>query len=210
MNALNLELLQQHSPWHEKVYVFETIDSTNTQALKLGEEGEAEGTIVIANEQMQGRGQFQRPWSSPAGMGLWMSLLVRPRIAPEMISGLSHFAVVALYDAIFKMGIIVNDLNIKEPNDLLIAGKKVAGVLVETRIGKSSFAVVGIGVNLFQQQKDFPMELREKVTSLQLAGSNHRIDFQNFVATLFQNLYHRYQQLLHEPLKLEAVWSSRL
>ena len=210
MNAINVELLQQHSPWREKIHFFESIDSTNTQALQLGEAGAAEGTLVIAEEQQCGRGQFQRPWFSPAGTGIWMSLLLRPTIVPEIIPALSHFAVVALYDAILKMGIVLNDIKIKEPNDLLIGKKKVAGVLVETRIGSSSFAVVGIGLNVLQQGTDFPPELREKVTSLAVATGTKNIDRQELVIALLQALYERYQQVLHDPTKLDLVWKVRL
>ena len=210
MESFNFELLQHHSPWHEKINFFESIDSTNTHALQLGEAGAPEGTLVIAEEQHRGRGQFQRPWFSPPGRGIWMSLLLHPPIVPETISSLSHFAVVALYDAILKMGIVLNDLKIKEPNDLLIGKKKVAGVLVETRIGKSSFAVVGIGLNVLQQEIDFPPELREKVTSLAVATGRKDIDRQKIIVALLQALHERYQQLLHEPAELDLAWKARL
>ncbi|MBX9576860.1 MAG: biotin--[acetyl-CoA-carboxylase] ligase [Chthoniobacterales bacterium] len=210
MNAINVELLQQHSPWREKIHFFESIDSTNTQALQLGEAGAPEGTVIIGDEQTSGRGQFQRPWFSPPETGIWMSLLLRPMIRPEMIPALSHFAVVALYDAILKTGIVLNDLKIKEPNDLLIGKKKVAGVLVETRIGKSSFAVVGIGFNILQQETDFPPDLREKVTSLSLATRRKNINRQEIFAILLQKLHERYQQLLHEPEELDLAWKARL
>ena len=110
MELLNIELIQNYSPWHEKIHFFESIDSTNTHALQLGETGAPEGTVVIAEEQLRGRGQFERSWFSPARTGLWMSLLLRPTIKPETIPALSHFAVVALYDAILKMKIPINDL----------------------------------------------------------------------------------------------------
>ena len=210
MDLLNIELIQKKSPWHEKIHFFESIDSTNTHALQLGEAGAPEGTVVIAEEQQCGRGQFQRPWFSPAGTGIWMSLLLRPSIVPEMIPALSHFAVVALYDAILKIGMELNDLKIKEPNDLLIGKKKVAGVLVETRIGKSSFAVVGIGLNVLQQETDFPPELREKVTSLAVASGTKNINRQELVSALLQKLHERYQQVLHDPAELDLAWRSRL
>ena len=207
---MNIELLEKQSPWCEKIHYFKSIDSTNTLALQLGEAGAPEGIIVIADEQTSGRGQFQRHWSSPAGMGLWMSLLLRPVIVPEIIPALSQFAVVALYDAILKMKIEVNGMRIKPPNDLLIGEKKVAGVLVETRLGASSFAVVGIGVNLAQQEEDFPIELREKVTSLALAVRKTGIDRQKILILLLQQLHERYQQLLHNPAELDLPWKARL
>jgi len=210
MSALNVDLLRKHSPWREKLHFFERIDSTNTHALQLGEAGAAEGTLVIADEQTAGRGQFQRPWFSPPGTGIWISLLLRPKIIPEIIPGLSRFAVVALYDAILEMEIPISDLKIKEPNDLLIDKKKVAGVLTETRIGASSFAVIGIGVNLLQQESDFPPELQKKVTSLSWATGKKNIERQKIVTTLLQALYERYQQLLHQPVELDLAWKTRL
>lgn len=207
---MNVDFLQQYSPWHEPVHFFKSIDSTNTRALQLGEAGASQGTIVIADEQTSGRGQFQRPWFSPAGTGLWMSLVLRPAIVPEIIPALSQFAVVALYDAILKMEIEVRDLKIKSPNDLLIAEKKVAGVLTETRLGSSSFAVVGIGVNLLQQENDFPVELREKVTSLILVAGKKNIDRQKMIIILLETLYKRYHELLYEPALLDLAWKSRL
>ncbi len=207
---MNIEFLKKYSPWHAQIHFFESIDSTNTYTLQLGEAGAPEGTLVIANEQKQGRGQFQRPWFSPPETGIWMSLLLRPKITTEIIPALSQFAVVALYDAILKTKMKINNMNIKPPNDLLINGKKVAGVLVETRLGKNSFAVVGIGLNLFQQEKDFPVELKEKVTSLALATGEKNIDRPNILIFLLKELYERYQQLLQYPAELDLEWKSRL
>ena len=207
---MNIEQLEQFSPWKEKIFFFKSIDSTNNYALQLGESGVAEGTIVIADEQKWGRGQFQRSWLSPEKLGLWMSLVLRPMITPKMIPALSQFAVVALYDAILKMKIEVHDMKIKPPNDLLIAGKKVAGILVETRLGKNSFAVVGIGLNLFQQEKDFPSELKEKVTSLALATGEKNLDRSKILIFLLKELYERYQQLLQQPAELDLAWKARL
>lgn len=207
---MNIEFLKKHSPWREEIYFFESIDSTNTQALELGEAGSAEGTIIIADEQKRGRGQFQRPWFSPPGTGLWISLLLRPKITPEIIPGLSRFAVLALYDAILKIGLVIPNLKIKEPNDLLVETKKIAGVLTETRLGASSFVAIGIGLNVLQEETDFPIELREKVTSLRFATRNKNIDRQQIALALLQTLHNRYQQLVHQPAILDLDWKTRL
>jgi BirA family biotin operon repressor/biotin-[acetyl-CoA-carboxylase] ligase len=139
-----------------------------------------------------------------------MSLVLRPLIKPETIPSLSRFAVVALYDAILTLGIDIKNMNIKAPNDLLVDGKKVAGVLVETRLGGSSFAVVGIGLNVLQQQSEFPTELRDRVTSLASVTGTEEIDRQTIVIALLQSLHERYQQLLHQPAELDLLWQSRL
>ncbi len=206
---INIEVLQQQSPWREKIVFFESLGSTNTHALQLGEAGAAEGTIILAEEQTQGRGQFQRPWFSPPGTGIWMSLLLRPKIVPKMIPSLSRFAVIALYDAILKMKLGIHELKIKEPNDLLIDEKKVAGILVETRIGSSSFAVVGIGVNVLQQSRDFPPELQTKVTSLSWATGHKDIHRELLAVELVKALYKRYQELLNNEEALTTSWNLR-
>ena len=208
--VLDIEALQRESAWKEKIHFFESIGSTNDMALELGEAGAPEGTLVIAEEQTEGRGQFGRPWFSRRGGGLWISLLMRPSHIPKIISSLSRFGAVALCDAINQEGIVVKNLTIKEPNDVLIDGKKVAGVLVETRLGKSSFAVIGIGLNVFQQQDDFPEELRDRVTSLAQASPESKINRQHIANTLLQTLHQRYQELLYSPEKLNASFLSFL
>ena len=220
---LDIELLEKNSPWKSEIHFFETIDSTNNFALELGESGAPEGRIVIAETQTKARGQFHRPWSAPAGMGLWLSLLLRLPIEQETIPLLSHFAAVALCDAIessafasalrrdpFSTLLKSEKLRIKEPNDLLIDGKKVAGVLVETRRGSSPFAVVGIGLNIYQTEKDFPEELREKATSLALAASGYHIDRQQLTMSFITSLHHRYQQIHQNSTALEEAWHLRL
>lgn len=210
MKQLDIDFLEKTSPWKNKIHFFETIDSTNSYALKLGESGAPEGTFVVAEIQTQGRGQFHRSWSSPPESGLWLSLLLRLPVTQEIIPALAHFAVVALCDAIEELGIKIKNLSIKEPNDLLIGGKKVAGVLVETRVGKNSFAVVGIGVNIYQQVEDFPEEIREKATSLALASPGAIINRQELAMHFIEALYNRYQQLHHDTKALEDAWREKL
>ncbi|MFI0347778.1 MAG: biotin--[acetyl-CoA-carboxylase] ligase [Chthoniobacterales bacterium] len=198
------------NPWKTEIHFFETIDSTNDFLLELGELGAPEGTIIIAETQTKGRGQFHRPWFSPAGMGLWLSLLLRLPIEQEVVPLLSCFAPVALCDGIESSKIKVHNLCIKEPNDLLIDGKKVAGVLVETRRGASPFAVVGIGLNIYQTEKDFPKGINTPATSLSLASPGCMIDRQQLTMDVINALYRRYQQLHHDPVALEAEWRLRL
>lgn len=204
-----IEELQKKSPWKAEIHFFETITSTNTIALELAEHGAPEGTILMADEQTQGRGQFYRPWSSPKGLGIFLSLIIRLPINDVTIPSLSQLGPVALCDVLTKIPSLIPLLQIKEPNDLLIDGKKVAGVLVETRSGTSSYAVVGIGLNVHQQEKDFPSEIVYPVTSLELSSSTPILR-QEIAVGVIQALYDRYQQLLHEPRALEAAWSARV
>ncbi|MFZ4116015.1 MAG: biotin--[acetyl-CoA-carboxylase] ligase [Chthoniobacterales bacterium] len=205
--ALIAEEFQKQSLWKGKIHFFETVTSTNDLLLELAEQGVSEGTIVIADRQTGGRGQFHRPWSSPQGMGLWMSLLLRLPIETEIMRPLSQLGPVSLCDAFMKMGMSISSLQIKPPNDLLIAGKKVAGVLVETRRGSAPFAVVGIGLNITQSLEDFPPELREKATSLALAGFNN-VDRNQLVSILIQCFYERYQEFQFDPQKLHEAWDA--
>jgi BirA family biotin operon repressor/biotin-[acetyl-CoA-carboxylase] ligase len=199
--------MRVNSPWSQNIQFFESLPSTNDLLLEMAESGAPEGTIVIAEEQTRGRGQFHRPWTSPSGMGLWMSLLLRLPIENEIIKGLSQLGPVSLSNALLELGIDPSLLKIKAPNDLLLQGKKVAGILVETRRGISSFAVIGLGLNIHQRAKDFPSELREKATSLTLAGIDH-INREQLLPVVIACLYKHYQELRSDPLALHDAWNA--
>lgn len=212
-DALFVEELQKKSPWKKEILFFETITSTNDIALEMASQGALEGAIIIADEQTQGRGKRHRPWSSPKGLGLFLSLILRLPITMEVVPSLSQLGPVALCDAIASL-LQSSLLQIKAPNDLLFDGKKVAGVLVETRSGSSSYAVLGVGINVHQQEKDFPPEIPYPVTSLAQIARQHpfaaTITRQKLAEALIQSLYERYQQLLQEPEKLEAAWKVKV
>lgn len=138
--------------------VLEETSSSNDELLRLGEVGAPAGSLIFTERQTAGRGQFQRPWASAPGLGLWFSLLLRLEINDGSIPSLSAFAAVAIVQTAGALGIA--DCGIKAPNDVLIAGRKAAGILIETRMGKShpptrtSFAVVGIGLNVNHAHPD--------------------------------------------------------
>jgi BirA family transcriptional regulator, biotin operon repressor / biotin---[acetyl-CoA-carboxylase] ligase len=150
------------------VIVFEETDSTNEQAVKMGEAGAPSGLAIFAERQTAGRGRFGRRWESASHRGLWFSLLLRPSLSMAHWPRLTTWAAAAMADAIEQTtGLAVQ---IKWPNDLQSHGRKLAGILIETgsdRAG-SYFAVVGIGVNVNHSAEDFPEELRDSATSLQL------------------------------------------
>ena len=130
--------------------------STNALARELAAQGAPHGTLVTADEQTAGRGRQGRTWSAPAGRALLLSLIVRspPRLLP-----LAAGAAVA--------ALVGDDAQIKWPNDVLLGGRKVAGILVEGR-PQESWAVLGIGLNVAMRAEDFPRELRETATGLGL------------------------------------------
>lgn len=144
--------------------VHERIGSTNDRIRELGEAGAAPFTTVIAEEQRAGRGRSGRSWHSPPGAGLWLSVLVRPPGAgapPPLASLLAGVAAARAIEAVAP-GIRAA---IKWPNDMLIAGRKVCGILCEASGGGR--LVVGVGVNVRQQPADFPEEIRDRATSLE-------------------------------------------
>ena len=108
---------------------FEEIDSTNIMAGVLAEQGAPEGTLVLADHQTGGKGRRGRQWFSPAGTGIWMTLLLRPELSPERISAITLVAALSVEKAIHQVTGL--DTGIKWPNDLVVDGKKVCGILTE-------------------------------------------------------------------------------
>jgi BirA family biotin operon repressor/biotin-[acetyl-CoA-carboxylase] ligase len=137
----------------KKIYQFETIDSTNLFAKKLIRDGIGEGAVVVADVQLRGRGRKNRTWSSPIG-GLWFSVILYPNITPEKGMMVTMSASIAVSQAIKE----VTNLNseIKWPNDILIDGKKVCGIITEidTDSDKINYMLVGIGINVNNEIED--------------------------------------------------------
>lgn len=150
--------------------VFEETDSTNERAAHLGRGGARGGVAIFAERQTAGRGRFGRRWESAAHLGVWFSILLRPTLPLAQWPRLTTWAAVALAHAI-EAALPVR-ATIKWPNDVLIDGRKVAGILIETGVDQSNepFAVVGIGVNVNHESEHFPEDLRDRATSLRLAA----------------------------------------
>lgn len=177
-----------------EIVVFAETDSTNDLAMRRGRQGAGGGLAIFAEHQTAGRGRFGRRWASASHRGLWFSLLLRPALPLQFWPRLTTWAAVALADAIEEaLGL---PAAIKWPNDLQIAGKKVAGILAEsgTDAAGQPFAVLGIGVNINQEAGDFPPELTAKAGSLRLA-TGRLIDRPAFAACLLRALDTRYAQL---------------
>jgi len=204
---LDAAALTAASPWGVSTGVVAEITSTNDELLNRGEAGAPEGTLLFAESQTAGRGQFQRPWSSATGLGLWFSLLLRLHINDATIPSLSAFAAVALVNTLRELGI--SDCRIKAPNDVLIGGKKVAGILVETRPGRNPFAVIGIGLNVNHAPEDFPEELRDRATSLAMAAGT-QLDRNSVAAALIQALGREARWMRSDPGALLLCWKELL
>jgi BirA family transcriptional regulator, biotin operon repressor / biotin---[acetyl-CoA-carboxylase] ligase len=142
-----------------------SVDSTNRLALELAKGGAAEGTMVLADHQTAGRGRLQRIWQSPPGCNLYLSIILRPAVAPQDLSQITLLAGVAVAEAIAT--VCPEGVGIKWPNDLLLRGRKVCGILTEMRTDAGRHAlVVGIGLNVNISREDFAPELRLSATSL--------------------------------------------
>src|ERR1700686_3053355 len=148
------------------VYHFFKTDSTNRVALELGHAGEPEGAVVLAEEQTAGKGRAGRAWQSERAAGIYVSLLLRPRLAPVQAPLLTMMAGLSAHTAIQAQTGLAVDL--KWPNDLLIGGKKGGGILrgMYAEPAQVRFVIVGIGLNVNQEK--FPSELSASATSLRV------------------------------------------
>ena len=151
------------------IHRFETIDSTNTRAKEMAQQGAPHGTVLIARQQTGGRGRLGRSFHSPPGAGIYMSMILRPKCSPDNLMHLTCATAVAMCDAVeattgFRPGI-------KWTNDLVWGKRKLGGILTELGFDGSelAYAVVGIGINCTQSADDFPPELQEMAASLSMA-----------------------------------------
>jgi BirA family biotin operon repressor/biotin-[acetyl-CoA-carboxylase] ligase len=149
------------------------VESTNDLALRAGDRGEPEGLCVVADRQAAGRGRRGRSWVSPPGLGLYTSILLRPRVPAGQAALLTLAAGLAAADAVHEAAGVAARL--KWPNDVLLDGRKAVGILTEgaTVGGAVAHIVVGIGINVNHGPEDFPPDLRTQATSLFLATGTY-------------------------------------
>jgi BirA family transcriptional regulator, biotin operon repressor / biotin---[acetyl-CoA-carboxylase] ligase len=150
------------------VHYFETLDSTNDLAKALAAQGAPEGTVVVAEAQTGGRGRLGREWDSPPGVGLYVSLVLRPMLPPMELPQITLTTAVAVVRAVCRVAGLAP--GIKWPNDLLLNGKKLGGILteMETESDRIRHVVVGLGLNV--NNPGFPFDLAATATSLALAA----------------------------------------
>lgn len=153
-----------------EVHYFDRVDSTNSAARELARRGAPDGTLVVGEEQTGGRGRLARGWFSPAGGGVWCSLIIRPPLLPSEVAPVTLLCAVAVRRAIQKVTGL--DVQIKWPNDLLLEGRKVCGILTEmsAEMEKVNYIIIGMGLNVNIKPEDFPEELRDLAGSLLAAG----------------------------------------
>ena len=163
-----LEAAIQTEKLGHPVYFYEETDTTNERIRELALAGAPEGTLAVAELQKAGRGRRGRPWQSPTGTGVWMSLLLRPNIQPSQASVLTLLAGLALTEAIGELTGL--ESVIKWPNDILLHGKKLVGILTEMDCDMETIHSVTVGMGINVNTKAFPEELQEIATSLYLEG----------------------------------------
>jgi len=178
-----------------KVECFQTIDSTNTKAKQLAELGETEGMLVTAEEQTAGKGRRGRSWESETGVGIWMTLLLRPSILPVKVSGLTLLAALALVRAVKKVCSL--DVQIKWPNDVILAKKKICGILTEMSSEEDfvHYVVVGIGINA--NMPFFSKEVEKTATSIYLQTGT-KINRAELAAAWIENFCGYYEQFVEK------------
>ena len=169
-----LKSLPTECPWRDTLYWYDTIDSTNARAKALARQGAPHGTVLIAGSQSAGRGRLGRSFHSPVGLGVYLSVILRPQCPPDQLMHLTCAAGVAMCDAVEAITGIRP--GIKWINDLVLEQKKLGGILTELSIdpktGSTEYAIVGIGINCRHRTEDFPPPLQSIATSLALAGQD--------------------------------------
>lgn len=175
-----------------KIYYYETIDSTNNKAKELNKE--EEGTLIIAEEQNSGKGRLGRQWISPKRKGIWMSLLLKPKVDPLKVSKITLVGAAAIHKAFENMGI---KSHIKWPNDIIINNKKVCGILTEMNceLNLINYVVLGIGINVNFDKEDIPSDLLDKATSLKIE-LDKEISRQNLLGNILNEFELLYEDFL--------------
>jgi BirA family transcriptional regulator, biotin operon repressor / biotin---[acetyl-CoA-carboxylase] ligase len=176
----------------KRIFHFFKIDSTNRVAMELGFAGEPEGTVVMAESQTGGRGRAGRTWYSEKGTGLYVTLLLRPRLAPAQAPLLTMLAGVSAQAAIAAQAELTPEL--KWPNDLMLNGKKLGGILTEMHAEPNAvrFVIVGIGINVNQEK--FPPELAASATSIrkETGRMSYRVELLARLLRQFEGDYNRF------------------
>ncbi|SEH80932.1 BirA family transcriptional regulator, biotin operon repressor / biotin-[acetyl-CoA-carboxylase] ligase [Halobacillus karajensis] len=188
-----------------ELYHYDQVESTQEIVHQLAKQGKPHGTVVIADEQVKGKGRMARNWDSPKGKGIWMSILLRPNLPPLQAPQLTLLAATVLAKLIAEN----SDLNpqIKWPNDLLINHKKVSGILTEMQAEQDTiqYIVLGMGMNVNQGEDEIPEKIRYKASSLKVEGGhdwNIQATIQH-ILRLFERAYDVFESQGFETIKKE-------
>lgn len=201
--------LPRNHPWFNSILYFDTIDSTNTHAKTLAAAGAPHGTVLIADTQTGGRGRMGRSFHSPAGTGIYLSVILRPNCPPAELMHLTCAAGCAMCDAVEKTA--GSRPGIKWINDLVWKTRKLGGILAELSVdpktGLISYAVVGIGINCGQNTRDFPPEIQDIATSLSIITGN-TVDRSQLAAAMIEALFTMNESLLTKKESIMAQYRT--
>ncbi|MBA1354318.1 MULTISPECIES: biotin--[acetyl-CoA-carboxylase] ligase [Staphylococcus] len=211
-----VEPLIDEQKMFDHVEVIAQIDSTQLLA-KQKLVGNTDTFLILSDEQTKGKGRFNRPWDSSRGKGLWMSIVLRPKVPFEMITKFNLFMALGIRDTMQQFS--NESVTIKWPNDIYIDGKKACGFLTEMVANSDGIEAVicGIGINMNHLAEDFQGELQLKATSLRI-HANQKIHRYHFLEQLINQIERRYHQFLNQPFStirneyIEAsnIWNRSL
>lgn len=176
---------------NKKIICYKQLDSTNTEIARLAMQGAEHGTVVVAESQTAGKGRKGRSWESPARENIYMSILLRPDCVPNKAPMLTLVMAYSVAQVIQELGF--SEVQIKWPNDLVLSGKKVCGILTEMQLKGSEidYVVVGVGINV--NTRNFSAGLGDKATSLFLE-SGSKFERETIVENIVDNFEHAYRQ----------------
>lgn len=204
MNQLKLE-----TAWAGKTCLcFDTLDSTNDYGKELGKKESVHGTLILAESQSAGKGRRGRVWQTPKGSTIAMSLCLEPKLRPENAAGLTLVMALAVAEGIRE--VTGANPQIKWPNDIVLGGRKICGILTEMCFKDGGYVVVvGVGINV--NTEEFPDEIREIAGSLKLT-TGREFSREAIIASVlkyFEKFYEQYEQT-EDLSELKAVYESML
>lgn len=194
LDGANLRALARTKLLGREILTFGRIGSTNDVAIALARSGASEGTLVVAEEQTSGRGRLGRNWYSPAGKGLWFSIVLKPSLLAEEVVTISLAAALGVAEVLRDRYGIPAEL--KWPNDIVVRSRKICGILTEGDFltGEIESVVVGIGINVLNTPDDFPQDLKKTATSVWMeTGIAHARSI--LLTDLLEGIEIRYEQL---------------
>lgn len=210
-DKVNAETVQQYletDRFGKSIQYYDTCQSTQLLAHDAAQAGAMDGTVIIAEQQTAGKGRLSRPWDSAYGKGIWMSVISRPPLTPQQAPQLTLVAAVSVTRAIESITGVRPE--IKWPNDILLNGRKVTGILTELQADpdRVKAIIIGIGINANQELTDFPEELHSIATSIQMVTGTE-VNRAQLIAKILQYLEMYTDIYVNEGfLPIKHVWES--
>lgn len=198
VDQIALEHITGNSNLVDQVLYLDQVDSTNNEAKRIGETSDCKKTLIVAREQVKGKGRLGKAWISEKDSGIWMSLLLKPSLSPDMVSKITLIAAAAVSRAIEEETGLVT--GIKWPNDIVIHRKKVCGILAElsAELGHIHYLVVGVGINV--SQSVFDDSIIDKATSLMIENHGKPVNRLNIIKKFVEIFEIYYNQFVNDGL----------